>query len=71
MDKDLYGRQPGKVKADGFAFAGEQNWKAVVKTKYGMDPIVQVIYTTMVAIAGQDLKLDGEPPTRAVCTYRS
>ena len=57
------GLQPGKIKADGFVFAGVENWKSLCKTPYVMDPIVQGIYATTAGVSGQDLKLDKKPPT--------
>ena len=66
---DQFGHLPGKVKADGFAYVGEKGWKAMEKTRYVMDPMVQGIYVTSAAVQGQDLKLAKDPPSRPVKTY--
>ena len=69
MKTYICGAMPGSVKADGFAFAGEANWKALQKTPYIMDPMVDGVYVTTAAVAGQDLKLAKEPPPAPVKTY--
>ena len=66
---DECGAMPGQIKADGYAFAGERNWKALQKTPYVMDPMVEGMYVTTAAVAGQDLKLASEPPPQPVKTY--
>ena len=67
--EDECGLQPGNIKADGFAFAGEHNWKALQKTPYVMDPMVQGLYVTTAAVSGQDLKLARKPPPHPMKTY--
>ena len=69
MTDDVYGKDPGAVQADGFAFAGDRNWKALQKTPYVMDPFTQGIYVTTAAVAGQYLKLAKQPPPQPVKTY--
>ena len=66
---DICGALPGSIKADGFAFAGDRNWKAQQKTPYVMDQMVEGLYVTTAAVVGQDLKLAKEPPPHPVKTY--
>ena len=66
---DEFGHEAGEVKADGYAFVGEQNWLALEKTPYVMDPMCQGVYITTAAVRGQDLKLAKDPPPNPVKTY--
>ena len=50
---DLHGSAPGEIKAYGYAFAGEENWKALQRTPYVMDPMVDGLYVTTAAVAGR------------------